>query len=233
MLSKIPATFLAVSLAALASSCGDSSAQDHVVAKDGALIFPFPEDPCFTALCPAGTHCEHENVQCFAGPCPPIPVCVPDPAPLPTPPACGAVCQVFCEFGNVLDEKGCPTCFCNPPPKPADPCATVRCAAGTHCEVENVQCFAEPCPPSTVCVPDKPPVPESPRCGPGPVCDVFCEFGHRLDDQGCVTCACNPPPKPVCEGGCGLYCEFGNVVDENGCPICKCNPPPRGLFDDT
>ena len=34
------------------------------------------------------------------------------------PPVCGPVCDIFCEFGNVPDANGCPTCRCNPPPTP-------------------------------------------------------------------------------------------------------------------
>ena len=26
---------------------------------------------------------------------------------------CGPVCAIYCSFGNVLDEHGCPTCRCN------------------------------------------------------------------------------------------------------------------------
>ena len=29
----------------------------------------------------------------------------------------------------------------------------------------------------------------------GPVCDIFCKYGHVLDSRGCPTCACNPEPK--------------------------------------
>jgi hypothetical protein len=29
---------------------------------------------------------------------------------------CGPVCEIYCEFGNVPDANGCPTCKCNPAP---------------------------------------------------------------------------------------------------------------------
>jgi hypothetical protein len=99
----------------------------------------------------------------------------------------GPVCDVTCEFGHQLDDNGCVTCACNPRPKLDDPCANVLCAEGTHCEVENVQCFVAPCPPIVTCVPDKRPVCES-------GCGLYCEFGNVLDENGCPLCRCNPPP---------------------------------------
>jgi hypothetical protein len=69
-----------------------------------------------------------------------------------SPPTCGPVCQIFCEYGNVLDANGCPTCKCNPPPTvstcPAEKCtgpapksATYLCpdgktTAGPACVVD-------------------------------------------------------------------------------------------------
>ena len=29
---------------------------------------------------------------------------------------CGPVCEIHCDFGNVLDQLGCPTCKCKPHP---------------------------------------------------------------------------------------------------------------------
>ncbi|XP_033725958.1 BPTI/Kunitz domain-containing protein 4-like [Pecten maximus] len=29
---------------------------------------------------------------------------------------CGPVCMVYCHYGNVMDERGCPLCKCNPAP---------------------------------------------------------------------------------------------------------------------
>lgn len=31
---------------------------------------------------------------------------------------CGVTCEIFCEYGNVLDNKGCPTCMCKQAPCP-------------------------------------------------------------------------------------------------------------------
>jgi hypothetical protein len=127
-----------------------------------------------------------ETVACIAGTVfdssPTVCACVPT-----TPPTCGPVCDIYCQYGNVVDEKGCPTCRCNPAP---DPCSTVLCAAGTHCEKQEVVCVTAPCPPIAVCVPDVP------KCGP--VCAIACPYGNVLDATGCPTCSCNPPPANTC-----------------------------------
>ena len=42
--------------------------------------------------------------------------------------ACGPVCEIFCAYGNVVDEHGCPTCACNPGPA-CDGTTPERCTA--------------------------------------------------------------------------------------------------------
>lgn len=37
---------------------------------------------------------------------------------VPAPVVCGPVCDIYCEYGNVLDAQGCPTCQCNKAPAP-------------------------------------------------------------------------------------------------------------------
>ena len=37
---------------------------------------------------------------------------------VPAPVMCGPVCDIYCEFGNVPDAQGCPTCACNKAPIP-------------------------------------------------------------------------------------------------------------------
>ena len=76
-----------------------------------------------------------ENVACIAGTVfdssPNVCTCVPKP------PSCGGVCAIFCEFGNVLDDKGCPTCACNPPPATA--CPPEKCPSPSP-KVANIVC---------------------------------------------------------------------------------------------
>jgi hypothetical protein len=59
-----------------------------------------------------------QNVACAIGasfnPSPQVCACVPLVAP--PPPACGPVCDIYCQYGNVLDAAGCPTCQCKSAP---------------------------------------------------------------------------------------------------------------------
>ncbi|MDZ4698027.1 MAG: hypothetical protein SGI86_23040 [Deltaproteobacteria bacterium] len=59
----------------------------------------------------------------------------------------------------------------------------------------------------------------------GAVCDMFCEFGNKVDANGCELCACNSPT--ICPAiACLLDCRYGFVKNSNGCDSCTCNPPP-------
>ena len=53
-----------------------------------------------------------QNVACDANSkfdsSPSVCACVPV-----KPPVCGPVCDIYCQYGNVLDANGCPTCQCN------------------------------------------------------------------------------------------------------------------------
>jgi len=67
-----------------------------------------------------------QNVACIRGTVfdssPKVCACVPQK------PVCGPVCDIFCQFGNVLDANGCPTCACNPAPSPPPPaCPRDKC----------------------------------------------------------------------------------------------------------
>ena len=134
---------------------------------------------------------------------------------------------------------GCPPCECNETetflgcvtPGPCEGLDEAACNAAPGCEAQYAlppcvaQCDSDDecdvfiCPDEPVYVGCTEPV----QCGP--VCDIWCEFGHAIDENGCELCACNPPP-PVCGPVCDIWCEFGNVIDENGCELCACNPPP-------
>lgn len=144
-----------------------------------------------------------ENVLCTVNSkfdsSPSVCACVPT-----IPPTCPPVCDIYCQYGHVLDANGCQTCSCNPPPS-SDPCATVRCASGTHCDAgkcvaDAVHCgglAGTPCPGMGKCVDDP-----SDGCDPkaggadcGGICtcvqNVLCTVNNKFDSSPGV-CACVP-----------------------------------------
>ncbi|CAF3908243.1 unnamed protein product [Adineta steineri] len=56
-----------------------------------------------------------------------------------------------------------------------------------------------------------------PACSNRPMCNAYCEYGNRLDTQGCPTCGCNSSPceneTPPLEG----Y-SCGPTTDQSDCP---------------
>lgn len=190
---------------------------------------------CDGTECSDGQHCELTPVVCITAPCPAIPECVPDEkitcggfAGIACPenlkcvddPSddcdpnnggadCGGVCRcvdnVLCTRGSTFDSSP-DVCACVPDPT-QDPCAAVRCAAGTHCEATD----------DTVgCV------------GDGP----FCGGIAGIDCPGAGTCGDNPgdgcDPEnggADCGGLCACnalgLCEAGYVWDESP-EVCGC-----------
>ena len=171
-----------------------------------------------------------QKVACIKGATfdgsPKVCACVPPTVP-PPPPVCGPVCQIFCQFGNVVDSNGCPTCGCNPPPT-SDPCAAVRCAAGTHCTTVVPPCAsaAKTCPSQAVCVEDAPVV----SCGG--IAGIACPgSGTCIDDP---SDTCDPKAGGAdCGGICtcvqNVACVKGATFDSSP-KVCACTtatvPPP-------
>lgn len=149
---------------------------------------------------------------------------------------CGPVCEIFCEFGNVTDSSGCPTCSCNAAPKECSPneCPPVpaiaklcpdgsavgmSCKRGTNgkCGIIEGTCPAPVACKNTECGPVPPVAPCPGGNGPSMSCDRNATTGKCGWNIGqCVACG------PVCL----IFCEFGNVTDASGCPTCSCNPGP-------
>ncbi len=85
-----------------------------------------------------------------------------------------------------------------PPPAPeAEPsgmsCANVRCMAGTHCKMVQVQCVRAPCNPVPQCTPDATTTPTpTPAPGPvsaGPACGKkTCAVGQTCCNASCGIC---------------------------------------------
>lgn len=107
--------------------------------------------------------------------------------------SCGPVCDVFCEYGNVPDDQGCPTCACNPAPAP---CKTDECGPAPPV----VPCGADETRGDIVCARGaqgacawKVPACEKVVC-PAIRCLVGCPNGTAVDEHGCQTCTCLPAP---------------------------------------
>lgn len=149
--------------------------------------------------------------------------------------SCGPVCAIACEFGNVLDSSGCPTCSCNPGPKecsakecPAVPEIAKLCPDGSSVGMickrggdgKCTTVFQE-CP--TTCKPV--------------TCKLGCQFGFKKDATGCEVCECAappvckttdcgpPPPVAPCPGGTGptMACERNATSGKCGWNIGQCH----------
>ncbi len=134
--------------------------------------------PCAAVLCAAGTHCEARggHAACLADRCDP-PLAWND-----LTGQCECTAIAFCITGWSWDPVACEC---------VSPCATVRCAAGTHCESIG----------PTACVPDATPTCRSTGCS-GQLCaaeDIIttCEWAPQYACYDTATCEAQP------DGSCG------------------------------
>ncbi len=119
-------------------------------------------------------------------------------------------CEMYCEFGFKIDETGCEICECNLSP---DCQSNADCPQGYECLMadcavdengNDVDCIG-----GNICVKHECP----------DVCDMFCEFGNKVDEFGCELCECNPSPDCQSNADCpqGYECLMMDcAVDENG-----------------
>lgn len=149
---------------------------------------------------------------------------------------CGAVCDIYCPYGNVLDSNGCPTCKCNPMPMcPQIKCAT-DCPFGFATDAKGCQtCTCKPDP--KTCATDE--------CGPMPaVGAIICPTAALSDASGdaalapvappylCVRdantgkCMWQPPNCRVCPALPCQACATGYEVGPDGCQTCTCRTGP-------
>ena len=120
--------------------------------------------------------------------------------------SCPPLCDIFCEYGYVLDSNGCQTCSCNPPPK-ADagvnkdaficpPTCAIDCQYGNVPDSNGCKtCSCNP--------PPKPDAGADTVTSDGAsVCPAIkckaCPFGYLKDASGCDTCACAEDPNTPC-----------------------------------
>lgn len=212
--------------------CGANSYCDDI--SGVAECLPLPS--CATVRCTTGTVCELQNVQCVRAPCPPQPVCVPEPD-------AGKTCgNVTCSAGQECCNASCGICvepggactqqFCEPQ---MGTCAEVDCRAGTTC-IETpggpmcqptLTCASVLCVVGTTCVE----TPSGPSCEPnqgGASCaTVRCAKDTYCDDiSGVAECLPLPSCATVrCETG--FSCELQDVQ----CIRAPCPPQPVCVAD--
>jgi hypothetical protein len=141
-------------------------------------------------------------------------------------------CETWCYGSERVDCDNDPSTDCMPPPcegvcRPEydNPCEFVECRAGEHCEVQYVECFAYPCEPIAVCVPDER------TCQS----DLDCDAGFVCSQEICPAIACTPDACAPCFGVCvpvdPTYC-----YDDSECPpdqICQFDASTRPACDPT
>jgi hypothetical protein len=119
---------------------------------------------------------------------------------------CGPVCAIYCEYGNVPDANGCPTCKCNPGP--------------TACKIE--ECGPQPASSGAADAGAALPAPCGGKLAP-----------PRCERNAVGRCAWTPTTCECGASACLIYCPYGNKVDPNtGCQLCACNPPPAACTKD-
>lgn len=137
----------------------------------------------------------------------------------------------LCPAGTYCDDiGGNAKCIKNPS------CDTVKCAAGTHCELVNVVCVRAPCPPLPMCVDD--PTPTDPcatiKCAAGTHCEVF-NWCTAADESGAGSGGgasdlivappiggCKPTGRCVADTGTcgGTTCGAGTYCCNASCGVC-------------
>jgi hypothetical protein len=197
---------------------------------DVCACVPDPtQDPCAAVRCAAGTHCEADGdaASCVADgrfcggiagiECPGGGKCVDDPSDDCDPnnggADCGGVCScienVLCIKGSRFDSSP-DVCACVPDPT-QDPCAAVRCAAGTHCEADGdaASCVAD----GRFC---------------GGIADIECPGGGKCVDDPNDDCDPNNGGAD-CGGRCScietVLCVKGSMFDSSP-DVCACVPDP-------
>lgn len=129
-------------------------------------------------------------------------------------------CSRTCTHGFIIDSDGCTTCSCNPAPEEAS-CPAIECDPSCpHGYSTDAQgCMTCDCRPDPVRVSRS----SSPNKCP-PVCYMYCQFGNRLDENGCPLCACKSKEEACGAQQCMMECPTGFQLDSRGCELCQCRP---------
>ncbi|KJH50179.1 trypsin Inhibitor like cysteine rich domain protein [Dictyocaulus viviparus] len=189
-----------------------SNCRDNVLA---------PQETCLTKICPPGTQCEQERINCIRAPCPqPLPKCVKID---PYNPCAATTCPVGTEC--IVKEVQCVKAPCYP---------VAECSTTSHNDqcgpYETFQICSSNCEPS--CSRKNPVCIQS--CG-SPKCQCSTGF-YRDTNNRCVTEAeCSTPPQDnqcgqnevfqSCSSNCEPSCSNRNPVCIQSCgpPKCQCS----------
>ncbi|XP_043224017.1 uncharacterized protein LOC122382571 isoform X1 [Amphibalanus amphitrite] len=127
-------------------------------------------------------------------------------------------CRMLCPYSFKLDERGCPLCQC------WDPCQEVQCPGKLSCQLEEMPCTNEPCPPVPTC--------KRPRS-----LETLCLAGRPLtfaEGNRPFLCGTDPgkpqcPPLHECQVPTGA--EYGVCcpsMEKALAPPARCPAPPLG-----
>jgi|GEM_PF-2753411 len=259
--AKLTSLSLGVFLAAGCQLMVDPDPKE--IGQGGAL-----SSSCKGVECESGAHCELVQVACVKAPCEPVAQCVSDDGGAGQPgdgdagPSCaattcpegtdcvegahGAECKkpqtascaaTLCAADTYCDDiSGQAKCL------PLPSCKDIECAAGTHCELGQVQCFRAPCPPQPSCLPDPDPCAKADCAGgckvvlgkaqctsecTNPCLTVKCAKGTRCEarDVQCIKAPCCPVAECVVSGGAGEKCgdntcSAGTYCCNESCGVC-------------
>jgi len=142
-------------------------------------------------------------------------------------------CTRTCDHGNIIDERGCTTCSCQPGPEQAhcpsmDPCPS-SCPHGylndTH-GCMTCECKPDPTIRSLVKRRSPPKVPQPLRCPPD--CSKICPFGNKRDENGCAICECSSREERCGALSCSIECPTGFAKNRRGCDLCVCTAATAG-----
>lgn len=124
-------------------------------------------------------------------------------------PCAGVLCRMLCPYGFELNSEGCPLCKCR------NPCQGIQCPAGQECQLEEIPCAEDVCPPLPTC--------KQPR-----TLDGLCPMGTPLaapENGNPILCGIESnkpqcPPNYLCDvmpgNDYGVCCP---LVDKPGtCP---------------
>jgi hypothetical protein len=148
---------------------------------------------------------------------------------------CPPVCQIYCQYGNVTDANGCPTCGCKPPPvcpaiaclvacpygygkDPATGCTTCACNPDPNA-CATADCGPTPTEPVTVVCPAA----GVPPAGGTATGAAAAPAAGTASDVAATTpgatalVAPPPPPAYACERGSDGKCGW----QKGGCRICS------------